>query len=291
MRVAVVGGTGTVGSRVAQALRDRGVAVRVLTRSAEKARALPPGIEGVLADLHRPPTLQRALVGATGVFMAIPPLPTEARDGLAAIGAAAAAGVERFVYLSAAGAEACPHVPLLAAKAAIEQALHAAAGIAGTVIRSHDLFQTDLCHRRKITESGVYPSPIGDVGVSRIDARDVADAAATILTGSGHEGRTYTLGGPDELTGEEIARVFRRHLRRHVRYAGDDLDVWAAQASAVLPAWLIERLRPMYEHFQRHGMLATDGELAAARRLVGHAPRTFEEFADEVASEWRSQQQ
>jgi len=287
VRFVVVGGTGTVGSRVAQALRDRGAAVRVLTRSPEKARAMPAGVEAVVADLRQPSTLVAAFAGASGAFMATPLSPTETQEGLAAVAAAAAGGVERFVYMSAAGIDAYPHIPHFASKAPIEQAVRAA-GMRYTLLRPNDFFQNDLRYQSPIVQHGLYPQPVGAVGVSRVDVRDIADAAATALTERGHEGRTYTLGGPDELTGDEIARVYRRHLRQPVRYAGDDLDAWSAQARTALPEWLVENLRIMYEHMCKHGMLATDAELAAARRLIGHGLRTFEEFVAEVASGWRS---
>ena len=50
MKTLVVGGTGTTGGAVVGGLLARGEQVRVMTRSAEKARALPAGVEGVVGD-------------------------------------------------------------------------------------------------------------------------------------------------------------------------------------------------------------------------------------------------
>jgi uncharacterized protein YbjT (DUF2867 family) len=287
MRCVVVGGTGTVGAWAAQALRDRGVAVRVLTRSARKARELPAGIEGAVIDPMQPDTLAAPLAGATAMVLAAPRGAAGAPLAIAAVAAADAAGIERLVHVSAAGVDTWPWVPHLAALGAVERAVRAE-GRRHTVLRPTDLYQNDLPYREPICERGVYPHPLGEIGVSRIDARDVADAAANAVTERGHEGMTYTLGGPDELTGSEVARVYRRNLRSPVRYAGDDLAAWAANAHAVLGEAPVAELRELYGLLCRHGLLVTDGELAAARRVVGHAPRTFEEFAAETAMAWRS---
>lgn len=287
MRCVVVGGTGTVGAWAAQVLRDRGVAVCVLTRSARKARALPAGIEGAVIDPLQPDTLAAALAGAIAMVLAAPRSAAGAPLAIAAVAAADAAGIERLVHISAAGVDTWPRVPHLAALGAVERAVRVA-GRRHTVLRPTDLYQNDLPYREPIAERGLYPVPLGEVGVSRIDARDVADAAANAVTERGHEGMTYTLGGPDELTGSEVARVYRRSLRCSVRYAGDGLAAWAAYARAVMGETPVAELQELYGLLCRHGLLVTDGELAAARRVVGHAPRTFEAFAAETAMAWRS---
>ncbi len=46
MKILVIGGTGVVGSQVVRELLARKMDVRVLTRSADKARGLPAGAEG-----------------------------------------------------------------------------------------------------------------------------------------------------------------------------------------------------------------------------------------------------
>ena len=54
MKILVLGGTGTVGSAVVPALQAKGHAVRVLTRSADKARSAPEGIDVRVGDLADP---------------------------------------------------------------------------------------------------------------------------------------------------------------------------------------------------------------------------------------------
>ena len=73
-----------------------------------------------------------------------------------------------------------------------------------------------------------------------------------------------------------------------MRYAGDNHEAWPSHARAAQGEALVVELRELYDLLCRHGLLVTDGDLAAARRVVAHAPRTFEEFAAETATAWRS---
>lgn len=286
MRCLVIGGTGRVGGHVAQALRDRGASVRVLARPGASGGSLPAGVEVVTGDLGAPATLTPALAGARRVLLATPVSSSEEELARNALDAARAAGVEHVVFVSAAGVDRGRQVAHLARKSAVERMV-AASGVPFTVIRAADAFQNDGQLRPAVCEEGVYPRPIGSLGVSRVDLRDVADAAARVLLEPGHAGAVYVIAGPDELTGAEVARVFSRHVGRIVRYAGNDLAAWTAKHSAALGPWLAADLAGLYRHLQRHGALATDRELATARSLVGHAPRTFEEFVAETAAHWR----
>ena len=69
MKTLVAGGTGTVGSQVVQGLIAHGEKVTVLTRSAEKSKALPGGVAGVVGDLRDPRSLPKAFEGIDSVFL------------------------------------------------------------------------------------------------------------------------------------------------------------------------------------------------------------------------------
>src|SRR5438552_16476924 len=100
MQALVIGGTGTVGSHVVRGLLERGVGVRVLTRSQERARALPPGAEAVLGDLLQPQPLLPLLEGVEAAFVALSSGPEELEAGLAALRLVRAAGLGHIVDLS-----------------------------------------------------------------------------------------------------------------------------------------------------------------------------------------------
>ncbi len=282
MKILVIGGTGTVGGVVVARLAKRGDAVRVLTRSAARAGSLPAGAEGAVGDLAVPKSLEQPMAGVDAVFLLVPVHPEEIRLGLNGVEAAKAAKVGRLVYLSVFGAEAAPDVPHFIGKVPVEQAVRES-GLAWTILRPDYFFQNDEQLAPSIAQ-GVYPQPLGEVGVSGIDVGDIADAAVAALTASGHEGQTIPLVGLDLLTGPTIASTYARHLGREVRYGDDDLTIWSARmAEHGLPDWLVRDFRAMFAHIQRHGQRATDADHEAVRRVLGREPRRFDDFAAGLA--------
>ena len=286
MSILVVGGTGTVGSQTVRALLDRSASVRVMTRTADKFASLPKGVTGVVGDMAKPATLREAFRGVESLFLLTPLAQDETQQGLAAVEAAKAAGILRIVYMSVWLPEGSEHIPHFKSKIPIEQAAQES-GLAWTILRPNNFFQNDFWFQEAITSHGVYPQPLGSAGVHRVDVRDIADAAVNALTQSGHDGKIYPLNGPEALTGDEVARIFARNLGHEVRYAGDDLEAWAAQARQGLPEWLLQDFQIMYRFFQERGFRATPADFAEQRKGVGHEPRSFEAFVAEIAPAWR----
>lgn len=285
MTILVTGGTGTVGSAVVKELLARGEQVRVLTRS--EGKALPPGVTGVTGDLMDPAAVRRVFAGADAVFLLNAVSATEAHEGLMAVNGARLAGVPKIVYLSVQGPESAPHLPHFGSKIAVEAAIRAS-GMRYTILRPNNFFQNDYWFRDVLVQHGVYPQPIGETGTSRVDVRDIAEAAGIVLTRDGHDGQTYVLAGPEAMTGTGTAAAWSRALGRPVVYGGEDMDAWEAQMQAMLPAWMAFDFRLMYEHFQRRGLIATSEDLARQTALLGHAPRAFEAFARETAEAWKA---
>ena len=285
MKVLVTGGTGTVGSQVVNELVARKCDVGVLTRDPKKAASLPSGVTPVEGNLLEPGTVRRVFDGTDSVFLVNTVSPTEAHEGLLALTGMRLAGVKRIVYLSVQDADVAAWLPHFGAKVGIESALRSS-GIAFTILRPNNFFQNDLWVQDAILQ-GVYPYPIGQVGLSRVDVRDIAEAAAIALTTNGHEGETYDLVGPDVVTGESTAESWTRALGRPVAYAGNDLDAWERAALQGMPDWLVFDFREMFAHFQRAGLRAAPDAVARATKLLGHAPRGFEAFAKETAAVWK----
>ena len=285
MKVLVIGGTGTVGSQVVRELLARGVSVQVLTRNPERTKDLPPGATGVAGDLLSPATVRSVFAGVDGVFMVNAVSVTEAHEGLMAVNGARLAGVGRFVYMSIHNLGDAPHLPHFGAKIPIEIAL-VKSGIPYTILRPNNFFQNDYWVKDALLQHGVYPQPIGEVGLSRVDVRDIAEAAAIALTTAGHEGRTYNLVGPDVLTASGTTAIWARALGRPIAYGGDDLDAWERESLQYLPPWMVFDFRLMYAFFQQEGLRATASDIKVQTRLLGHPPRDFAAFAAETATMW-----
>lgn len=283
MKVLVLGGTGTVGSQVVRELLSRGADVSVLTRDLEKP--LPPGVRAIEGDLLDPATARSAFAGMDGIFLLNAVSATECHEGLMAVNGARLGGVKKIVYLSVHEVDKAPHLPHFGAKLAVEAAIRAA-GIPFTILRPNNFFQNDVWTKDALLGFGVYPQPIGQVGLSRVDVRDIAEAAAIVLTSGGNEGRTINLVGPELHTGTSTAEIWGNVLGRRITYAGDDLDAWEKQSLAFLPAFMVFDFRLMYAFFQEHGLKATAEDVERQTALLGHPPRRFEDFAAETARAW-----
>ena len=286
MRILVTGGTGTVGSQVARELRQRAADVHVLTRDKSRAGQLPQGVTAVEGNLQELGTVRSVFNGFEKVFLLNHATPTEASEALMAVTAMRTASVKHIVYLSVHHTEKAAWLPHFGTKVAVEEALKVS-GIPYTILRPNNFFQNDYWYKDALLEHGVYPQPIGETGLSRVDVRDIAEAAAIALTTPGHEGHTYDLAGPEEMTGTRTAAIWSRVLERPVKYAGNDLDEWEKQSLQYLPDWQAFEYRHMYEYFQMNGLKASAGALSRLRTLLGHPPRAFEAFAAETAASWK----
>jgi uncharacterized protein YbjT (DUF2867 family) len=287
MKILVVGGTGMVGSQVVAELAERKAEVYVLTRNAEKAAALPSDVHAVIGNLLEPATVRSAFRGMEGVFLLNPVSTTESQDGLMAVCGARLAGVKRLVYLSVHNVDAAAYLPHIGSKVGVEAGVKASP-FEWTILRPNNFYQNDSWFREPLLKYGVYPQPLGDAGVSRVDVRDIAEAAAIALTTGAHAGQTYNLVGPEPLTGKGTAEIWSRVLNRPIAYAGNDLDAWEKVSLQYMPAWMVFDLRLMYQFFQEKGFKATPEDIERLTKLLGHPPRRFEDYARETAAAWKT---
>ena len=286
MVILVTGGTGTVGSGVVRELAARGARAKVLTRDAGKAAGLPAGVEAVEGNLLDVASVRRVFDGIDTVFLLNPVGKTETAEALMALTQMRLAGVRRVVYLSVHHVDGAPWLPHFGSKVGVEEAIRRS-GLEFTILRPNNFFQNDYWFKDVMLQHGVYPQPIGSAGLSRVDVRDIAEAAAVALTTDGHQGETYDLVGPDVVTGESTARSWAAALGRPVVYGGDDLDAWERVQLNYLPDWMVFDFKEMYRFFQQRGLTASPEAIERQTRLVGHPPRGFDAFAAETAQAWR----
>lgn len=283
MKILVTGGTGTVGSEVVLELLRRNADVSVLTRDVTKA--LPDGAKAVEGNLLEVESVRRVFNGIDAVFLLNPVSQTEASEALMAITAMRTAGVKRVVYLSVHDVTSAPWLPHFGSKIGVEEAIRQS-GMAYTILRPNNFYQNDYWFKDVLLQYGVYPQPLGSAGLSRVDVRDIAEAAAIALTTTGHEGETYDLIGPEVVTGESTARAWSEALGKPITYGGDDLDAWEKVQVSYLPHWMVFDFREMYLHFQQTGLKASQEAIDRQTRMLGHPPRPFAAFAAETAKAW-----
>lgn len=287
MRILVVGGTGTVGSHVVRELAARDADVCVLSRDAARTSRQPASVRIVEGNLLKPATVEQVFAGFDAVFLINAMSQTESTEGLMAVAGMRRAGVKRVVYVSVQDVETVAWLPHFGSKVGIETAIRNS-GMAYTILRPNNFFQNDYWFRDAIVGAGIYPQPLGDIGVSRVDVRDVAEMAAIALVSPNgtHDGQTYDVVGPEVLNGPATAAAWTAALGREVRYMGNDLDAWEQQARGSMPDWFVFNARLMFEHFMKHGLAASDAAIARQTKVLGHPPRAFSTFAEEVAGTW-----
>lgn len=287
MKILVTGGTGTVGSKLIDELLKRKANVRALVRSKEATARIPDGVEIFFGDLLDPVSVHHALRDVDKLYLLNAVVPDELTQGLIAVGLAKRLGIQHIVYHSVFGVEAFKDVPHFASKLAIENALREL-DLPFTIIRPSYFFQNDLALKDAITKAGVYPVPLGDIGISAVDVRDIAEAAAIVLTGHDHIGKTFNLVGPDNLSGNMVASLWSRLVGKEVRYTGHDMDAFEEDMRKKAPSWAAFDMRTMFQGYLERGFSAEDSDVEAVTELLGHPPRRYEDFAKEAAAAWIS---
>ena len=280
--ILVTGATGANGTELTRLLAARGVPFRAAVRSERDRAALAalPGADVVLADFDDPASIDRALAGVSRAFLLTPSSERAEAQQLAFVEAARRAGVAHVVKLSQYAADDGSPVRFLRYHAVVERALEAS-GLAYTFLRPNLFMQGLLSFRESIQRDGQMFAPIGDAAVSVVDIRDIAAAAAAALTGSGHEGRTYTLTGPEALTHADMAAELARALGRPVAFVDVPPEAMrAAMLGLGMNPWQADGLIEDYAHYARGEAAAVSTGVADA---AGIAPRPFRAFAHDYA--------
>lgn len=286
MRAFVVGGRGHVGSLVAAGLAEKGADVRVLTRDAAKAGNLPPGQTAVTGTMDSISVLKGEMAAADAVFLMFPPQDNLCFSSLNAVALASECRPGNLVMMTAIDVDdALVGIGHCGGLLPAELAL-ARTGLPYTILRPNYFFQNDERQRGNI-EKGVYGSPIGDVGLSRVDVRDIADAALAAFETRG-TGERYVVCGSEVFTGESTAAVWSEVLGKSVTYLGH-ADMGAYQAYYMetgLPEHWAYDLCKMYEVWQRSGAIGSVEQVDRLSALIGHEPRKFQAFAGQLALQW-----
>ena len=289
MSILVTGSTGTIGTQVLNQLQTAGVEVRALTRSPGRA-ALPSGVIPVQGDLGDLDSVRSALNGVSTLFLLVPGVADELTQAMLTLKAAQESGVKGIVYLSVFKGEEYADVPHFAGKHTVERMIEALQ-LPATVLRPAYFIQNDLRLKEPLLKFGAYGMPIGPRGISMVDIRDIGEAAAIeLLRREGNAAplarETYSLVGPEVISGEGVAALWSEALGRPIRYGGDDLVSLEQRMKGAMPAWQALDLRLMMQRYQQDGAVASSSDLQRLTSLLGHGPRSYRDFARDAAKQW-----
>ncbi|MEU5561832.1 SDR family oxidoreductase [Micromonospora musae] len=270
MTILVTGATGMVSSEVLRALAGK-APVRALVRDKSRAPQID-GVEYVEGDLDRPATLPAAFDGVTTLWLLTPMGPLAPSQSANAVWAAKQAGVRHIVRLSAIGAahDAPTRNGRLHALSDVELQN---SGLGWTILRPSNFMQNLLFTLNGEELSGVF----GEGRVGAIDVRDIAAVAAEILTApEPHEGKVYTLTGPESITLHEAAEEIGRAAGRPVRYVPQSPDETRdGLLQAGFDEWMAEALA---EYRAAYGSGFGDFTNDHVSSVIGRSPRSIAEF-------------
>jgi NADH dehydrogenase len=219
--ILVTGGTGFVGSHLLRRMRRDGIPVRALVRAPQKAQALKDiGVELAQGDIADTASLEKAAEGAervihlVGIIQEAPgatftSVHVEGTRNL--LEAAKKAGVRHFFYQSALGTRPGARSEYHKTKWQAEELVRASA-IPFTILRPSliygkgDQFTVRLADMIKLSPV----LPIIGSGTSRVQPIYIDDVVSCIIksvTSDAFLNEIYEVGGPEQLTYEEVTRA------------------------------------------------------------------------------------
>jgi NAD(P)H dehydrogenase (quinone) len=221
MTIVVTGATGQLGRLVVESLLDRGVPAAEIVaagRSTDKIADLADrGVRVRRIDFTDPATLAEAFAGADRVLLvSSSEVGRRAEQHRNAIDAAREAGVTLLAYTSIAQAETT--TMLLAAEHQATEAYLRESGVPFTLLRNGWYLENYTAQLPVALEHGAILGSAGEGRVSAATRADYAAAAAAVLTGEGHEGKAYELGGDHSFTLPELAAEITRQTGTEVAY-------------------------------------------------------------------------
>ena len=284
--ILVTGATGLNGRELLRVLSASGVAVRALVRNPAKAEAIAalPNVDVVQGDMAHPETLAAGLRGVDRAMLisSSDPMMLDVQTNF--IDAARKAGVKHIVKLSGIMPELDSAFRFARMHGEIEKRLEAS-GMAFTHLRAGEFMPAYFRQVPNITAKGAMFLPMEDASIASIDVGDIAEIAAKVLTGSGHEGKTYPLTGPQALTMTEVAEKLSTATGKTIRYVNVPPEAARqAQLAAGMPPYLADALFELFAE-RRNGKEATVWPNAQA--LLGRLPTSFDEFAKRNAAVFR----
>lgn len=234
----VLGATGHTGSVVAETVLARKQPVRVVVRSADNGTSwAAKGAEVAVASLDDQAALTRALHGASGVYLLIPPnygaaswLAEQRQRVDQTAEAVKASGIAHVLLLSSIGAHLPDGTGPIRAARYGEQRLTAVAPNV-TILRPGYFMENWASGIGIAKEQGLLPSFIPpQMSIPMISTRDIGRVAAERLIAGGRGHAIVELAGPEEYSPEDVATELSGILGRVVA-------IQAAPLSAVVPTF------------------------------------------------------
>ena len=217
MKIGVTGATGQLGRLVVESLKSKVSAETIvaLVRNPEKAADL--GIEARTFDYTQAENLVASLKGIDKLLLISGnEVGQRLPQHLAVIDAAKQAGVKQLFYTSILHADSSPlglATEHLASEVAIKES-----GLTYTILRNGWYTENYTGSAKGAVGAGAFIGNAGDGKIASAARVDYAEAAAVVLAGEGHEGKTYELAGDEAYTLTELAAEISKQSGKTIPY-------------------------------------------------------------------------
>ncbi|WP_319457082.1 MULTISPECIES: SDR family oxidoreductase [unclassified Mycobacterium] len=279
MSIVVTGATGNLGHFVIEGLLERVPAdqITAVARSEEKAAGFAArGVKIAIADYNVPESFDGLFNAGDRVLLISSSEFDKGRVGQheIALDAAQAAGVALFAYTSAPGA-------LTAALADDHRGTEAAilgSGLPYVLLRNGWYSEAYTEQMAPVLQYHTVIQAAGEGRVASAARADYAAAAVAVLTGEGHENKTYELSGDTAWSLAEYAAELSKQTGEEIGYNAVSVEAYAGVLTgAGLPEPLAAMLAEVDASIEKGELAGTSGELS---RLIG---RPTTPIADSIA--------
>ena len=280
--ICITGAGGTVGSEVIKQLESANAPFRAAYFSNEKAEAARArGIDASIIDYNRPESLRAAFHGCEKLFLLGPNAPNQTQIELNAVEAAKAVDVRHIVKQSVLRADE-EAFALAKVHRPVEKAIESS-GFEWTFLRSNSFMQNVVTFMGEtIKAEGAFYSASGKARISHVDVRDIAEVAMKALIESDHEGKAYTLSGPEALTYDELANELSKVLGRsisHISLSPSDLKNGMLEQG--MPEEIADRILDLERYYREDQASRLSNDI---KQVTGRDPRPFSQYARDYAS-------
>ena len=277
MKIAITGATGQLGNLVIEQLLQLTAAqnIVVLVRNVDKAEHFKvQGIEPREFDYDRPETLVPALSGIDKLLLiSANEIGRRTPQHQAVIDAAKVAGVPYLAYTSLLRADTSPLG--LAQEHRETEKLIQDSGITYTFLRNNWYSENYLAGVAHTIEIGTLFGAAQDGRISSASRIDYAEAAAKVLTSTGHENKTYELAGSESFSLSDLATFIGQAVNKDIIYQNLSAEEYTqGLTQAGLPAGLVDVIVDADIQTIQGAMYSDSKDL---EQLIGHKTTSIQD--------------
>lgn len=283
--ILITGANGHFGTATIDFLLTRGTdpgGIAGMVRSPEKGKELrKKGIDVRIGDYDDYQSLVNAFKGVDKLLLISgPDITKRVRQHENAVKAAWQEGVKHLVYTSFERRNETESSPIyMVAKAHLRtEEVIREYGMPATILRNNLYIDgLPMFLGEQVLDKGIY-FPAGDTPASFALREEMAEAASMVLSGEGHENRTYHIANSEAVSFKDIAKILSEIAGRDVPYLSPDPETYRETMSkAGVPAEAVAFFAGFAEGVRQGEFHPGKNDL---ERLLGRKPTAVREFLE-----------